>query len=120
MNQYQISKQTKIRIPRLRVARGSLKNENTQPLQDSMTNILESIRAAWVSWTAIAAIAAATVAFAGIPGRVAALEKANSEVASLLRFMVCERGAERRNVDPAACESHLEGSLINYLRPPGR
>ena len=75
------------------------------------------LASAWQAYTALVLLMGAIAAFAGLPSRVQALESKQDEQNRLLRFVVCTMGAEGRNYDPSACESHLDADLLTYLRP---
>jgi hypothetical protein len=83
-----------------------------------MTALIASIKGAWEAYVALAIIIAAILGFASIPGRVDAVEQTQREHDTMLRFIVCTMGAQSRGFHPAACESHLNAGLLDYLRPP--
>lgn len=82
-----------------------------------MNQLLTSMRDAWQAYTALILLAAAIVAFAGLPSRMAAMEKRQDEQDTGLRYVICVLGSQSRGYDATACESHLSLQLLDYLRP---
>lgn len=67
--------------------------------------------------TGITGSAVVISAALNIPGRVSALEDWKEEQTRATAYTVCVLGSQTRNIDPAACESHLGGEMFDYLRP---
>jgi hypothetical protein len=87
------------------------------PKRRPMGPLIASMRDAWQAYTALILIAGAVVAFAGLPGRVEAIEKRIDAQDIVLRYIGCVLRAESDGLDPRPCNSHLTPDLREYLRP---
>jgi hypothetical protein len=82
-----------------------------------MGPLIGSLRDAWQAYAALVLIAGTVVAFAGLPGRVEAIEQRIDAQDVVLRFIGCVLRAEADGQDPRPCNSHLSPTVVEYLRP---
>jgi hypothetical protein len=84
-----------------------------------VAEILEAVKAGWQIYTLLLVLLTSGVAFAGIPGRVDALETRMDRSEVVNRYTACVLKNQSDGYDPRACESHLTPDVIEYLKPRG-
>jgi hypothetical protein len=82
-----------------------------------VSQFIEAIKAGWQVYTLLLVLLTSGVAFAGIPGRVDALEQRMERQETVSRYTACVLKYQSDGTDPRACESHLSADILDFLRP---